>query len=95
MLTAHREQGETRQQILLLLRRKGPMTAGELSDDLGIGSVGVRQHLALLERDGLVQTSGVRRSVGRPSHLYALTAAAEALFPKAYDHLLIDALEFV
>jgi predicted ArsR family transcriptional regulator len=95
MLTAHREQGETRQQILLLLRRKGPMTAGELSDELGIGSVGVRQHLALLERDGLVQTSGVRRSVGRPSHLYALTAAAEALFPKAYDHLLIDALEFV
>ncbi len=66
MPIAHREQGETRQQILLLLRRKGPMTAGELSDDLGIGSVGVRQHLALLERDGLVQISGVRRSVGRP-----------------------------
>ncbi len=95
MTTVHREQGETRQQILLLLRRKGPMTAAELSEDLGIGAVGVRQHLALLERDGLVHASGVRRAVGRPSHLYALTEAAEALFPKAYDHLLIDALEFV
>ncbi|MCS6940557.1 MAG: metalloregulator ArsR/SmtB family transcription factor [Roseiflexaceae bacterium] len=95
MMTVHREQGETRQQILLLLRRKGPMTAAELSEDLGIGAVGVRQHLALLERDGLVYTSGVRRAVGRPSHLYALTEAAEALFPKAYDHLLIDALDFV
>lgn len=95
MMTVHREQGETRQQILLLLRRKGPMTAAELSEDLGIGAVGVRQHLALLERDGLVYISGVRRAVGRPSHLYALTNAAEALFPKAYDHLLIDALEFV
>lgn len=71
------------------------MTAAELSEALGIGAVGVRQHLALLERDGLVHASGVRRAVGRPSHLYALTEAAEALFPKAYDHLLIDALEFV
>lgn len=95
MVTPHREQGETRQQILLLLRRKGPMTAAELSKELGIGAVGVRQHLALLERDGLVQTGGVRRAIGRPSHLYALTDTAEALFPKAYDHLLIDALEFV
>lgn len=94
-MTAHREQGETRRQILLLLRRKGPMTAAELSEALGIGAVGVRQHLALLERDGLVHASGVRRAVGRPSHLYALTEAAEAFFPKAYDHLLIDALEFV
>lgn len=95
MSIEHREQGETRQQILLLLRRRGAMTAAELSDDLGIGAVGVRQHIALLERDGLVHASGVRRGVGRPSHLYVLTAAAEAIFPKSYDRLLIDALAFV
>ena len=91
----HHEQGETRQQILDLLRRRGPMTATELSETLGIGAVGVRQHLALLDRDGLVWTSGVRRGVGRPSHLYALTANAEALFPRRYDRLVMDALAFV
>jgi predicted ArsR family transcriptional regulator len=95
MTSEHREQGETRQQILHLLRRNSTMTAAELSDRLGIGAVGVRQHLALLERDALVKVAGVRRGVGRPSHLYALTPAAESLFPKAYDRLAMDALAFV
>lgn len=90
-----REQGQTRQEILDLLRRHGQMTASELSEALGIGAVGVRQHLALLERDALVCTVGVRRGVGRPSHLYALTSQAEALFPRRYDRLLMDALAFV
>src|SRR5215216_3789160 len=53
MMLDHREQGETREQILALLRRNSTMTAAELSDALGIGAVGVRQHLALLDRDGL------------------------------------------
>jgi predicted ArsR family transcriptional regulator len=91
----HREQGETRQQILHLLRRNSQMTAAELSESLGIGAVGVRQHLALLERDGLVATSGVRRGIGRPSHLYTLTPSAESLFPKRYDRLALDVLAFV
>jgi predicted ArsR family transcriptional regulator len=95
MRLEHREQGQTRQEILGLLRRHGQMTAAELSTRLGIGTVAVRQHLALLERDGLVHTVGVRRGVGRPSHLYALTAAAEALFPKRYDRLVMDALAFI
>jgi DNA-binding transcriptional ArsR family regulator len=50
MTLDHREQGETREQILALLRRHGTMTAAELSESLGIGAVGVRQHLALLDR---------------------------------------------
>ena len=95
MILEHREQGETREQILTLLRRQGTMTAAELSEALGIGAVGVRQHLALLDRDGLVRTTGVRRGVGRPSHLYMLTEQAEALFPKRYDRLAMDALAFV
>jgi len=95
MTLEHREQGETRAQILTLLRRRGRLTAAELSEELGIGAVGVRQHLALLDRDGLVVAAGLRRGVGRPSHLYALTATAEALFPKRYDRLALDALEFV
>ena len=95
MALDHREQGETREQILALLRRRGNMTAAELSDALGIGAVGVRQHLALLDRDGLVRTIGVRRGVGRPSHLYALTPDAEVLFPKRYDRMAMDALAFV
>src|SRR5260370_26248295 len=95
MTLDHREQGETREQILALLRRRGHLTAAELSEALGIGPVGVRQHLALIDRGGLVDTAGVGRGVGRPSHLYALTSEAEALFPRRYDLLAMDALSFV
>lgn len=95
MTTEHREQGETRQQIIQQIRRQGEMTATELGEALGIGTVGIRQHLALLERDNLVYVSSVRRGVGRPSHLYALTKEAESLFPKGYDQLAIDAITFI
>ena len=95
MTLEHREQGDTRDQILRLLRRHATMTAAELSAALGIGAVGVRQHLALLERDLLVRVSDLRRGVGRPSHLYALTEHAEKLFPKRYDRIATDALAFV
>nr|AIA14073.1 Bacterial regulatory protein, arsR family [uncultured bacterium] len=95
MSLEQREQGATRNQILELLRRNGQMTAAELSETLGIGAVGVRQHLALLERDNMVRAMGVRRGVGRPSHLFALTQTAEALFPRRYDRIALDAIAFV
>lgn len=90
-----KEQGTTRTSIINLLRRQSQMTAGELSDALGIGAVGVRQHLALLERDGLVNVAGVRRGVGRPSNLYALTESADKLFPKYYDRFAVDVLGYL
>jgi predicted ArsR family transcriptional regulator len=95
MIVDRKEQGSTRQSILQLLRRHGPMTALELSDALSVGAVGVRQHLALLERDSLVFISGLRRNVGRPSHLYGLTAEAEERFPKRYDTLALDVIACV
>jgi predicted ArsR family transcriptional regulator len=90
-----KEQGSTRQSILQLLRHHGQMTATELSQELNIGAVGVRQHLALLERDGLVEVVGLRRSIGRPSHLYKLTPEAEQCFPKSYDNLALNVLNYI
>lgn len=95
MVAERKEQGTTRQSILQLLRRHSQMTAAELSDALGIGAVGIRQHLALLERDNLVMVAGLRRHIGRPSHLYALTLEAEALFPKHYDRLALDLIDYL
>lgn len=95
MTVERKEQGTTRQSILQLLRRHNEMTALELSEALGVGAVGVRQHLAQLEREGLVRVTGLRRNVGRPSHLYALTAAAEGRFPRRYDRLAIELLSCV
>jgi predicted ArsR family transcriptional regulator len=95
MTVERKEQGTTRQSILQLLRRHSEMTALELSELLGVGAVGVRQHLAQLERDGLVQVTGLRRNVGRPSHLFALTPEAVGRFPQRYDRLAIELLSCV
>lgn len=95
MSVDRKEQGSTRQSILQLLRRHGEMTALDLSEALGVGAVGVRQHLALLERDALVRVSGLRRNVGRPAHLFSLTPQAEERFPRRYDRLALEMIGYM
>lgn len=77
----------TRGRIVTLLRG-APRTVEELAENLELTDNAVRGHLATLERDGLVQQSGVRRGHRKPHFTYALTPEAERLFPKAYDALL-------
>ncbi len=77
----------TRGKIVTLLRRSG-RTVEELARALGLTDNGVRAHLAVLERDGIVRQRGsVRRSSGggKPAYVYGLTEEAEDLFPKAYE----------
>src|SRR6185369_17583318 len=77
----------SQQEILRLLRRQGELTVEELSRQMGISSVGVRQHLEILEADGLLTTRTERRPIGRPRRLYRLSEAADDLFPKNYSLL--------
>ena len=83
----------TRQQILEHLQRHGRATVKELGQLLRLTSTGIRQHLTVLERDGLVLASEERGRVGRPTLVYTLTEKAETLFPKGYDELAIALLE--
>lgn len=77
----------TRQQILDYMQRHGRATVKELGSLLGLTSTGIRQHLTVLERDGLVEAREERGRVGRPTLVYSLTEQADALFPKQYDDL--------
>jgi len=83
----------TRQEILQHLRRNGRATVKELGQLLGLTSTGIRQHLTVLERDGLVLAHEERGGVGRPTLVYSLTDKAEALFPRSYDELANNLLE--
>jgi predicted ArsR family transcriptional regulator len=78
--------------ILDLLKIHGPLNAPSLADLLNVNHNAVRQQLAVLQREGLVATSIERRQLGRPTHLFALTEKAEALFPQAYGHLALSML---
>ncbi len=85
----------TRQQILEYLLRQGRATVKELGNLLGLTSTGIRQHLTVLERDGLVDAREERGRVGRPTLVYSLTEKADGLFPKTYDALATVLLEEV
>lgn len=82
----------TRGRIVLLLRRSAH-TVDELTELLGVTRNAVREHLATLERDGLVHRSGIRRGNGKPAHLYALTPEAAELFPRGYAPVLDGVLD--
>lgn len=79
----------TRGQLLQHLRRRRS-TVDELAQALGLTDNAIRAQLVLLERDGLVCEAGLRRtsSSRKPSQEYRLTAGADRLFPKPYDHIL-------
>ncbi|MFQ5855760.1 MAG: helix-turn-helix transcriptional regulator [Anaerolineae bacterium] len=90
-----RQMQSTRREILTTLKKRGGMTADELSEILGITAMGVRRHLMTLERDGLVEYKPVQRGVGRPSYVYSLTDLADDLFPKNYDRFAKELLDIV
>jgi predicted ArsR family transcriptional regulator len=80
----------TRGRMVTLLRRSG-RTVEELARVLGLTDNGIRAHLAVLERDGIVRQRGsVRRGSGggKPAYVYELTSQAEDLFRKAYEPVL-------
>jgi predicted ArsR family transcriptional regulator len=75
----------TRGRIVDLLRRRN-RTVDELASELGVTDNAVRLQLQLLERDGVVRASGVRRDggVGKPATFYEIVPSAEAALSNAY-----------
>jgi predicted ArsR family transcriptional regulator len=82
----------TRGQVVSLLRRASH-TVDELAAALDLTDNAVRSHLAILERDGLVEQQGVRRGRGKPAYRYELTAEADVLFPKAHGLVLAELVQ--
>jgi len=77
----------TRQKILDYLYRHNKCTVRDLTALLNLTATGVRQHLTLLEGDGLVVAHAERGHVGRPARSYRLTERGETLYPRNYDTL--------
>jgi predicted ArsR family transcriptional regulator len=87
-----------RRELLLRLRIDGPSSPDQMATRLGASRTGVLQQLRALEAAHLVSRQTVRHGVGRPRHLYDVTADAQDLFPSNYDGLaagLLAAIEAV
>ncbi len=80
--------GSTRLEVLVLLL-ESERTVQEIADAVGVSANAIRGHLGSLERDGLVVQAGTRRDTGgKPAAVYAVSAEADELFPKAYASML-------
>lgn len=75
----------TKSEILARLKRSDGVSVDELSTALGLASMTVRQHLAVLERDALVRAEEVRRPMGRPHYRYRLTDDGHRRVADGYD----------
>jgi DeoR family suf operon transcriptional repressor len=85
----------TRRLMLDTLKKRGRLPVEALAEAAEITVSGARQHLTALERDGLVAHQEVRDGPGRPRHLFALSPAADALYPRTYAELTNELLEYV
>jgi predicted ArsR family transcriptional regulator len=84
-----------RRTILVHLRRTGPSAPDGIAAAIGASRSGVAQQLRALDSAGLVTRTSVRHGVGRPRHLYDVTADAQDLFPTNYDGLATGLLEAI
>ena len=78
----------TRLRILQILQRNSTETVDGLTSVTGLASATIRRHLGILQRDGLVSFSEVRKKTGRPQHSFHLTDQGQEALPKGYDRML-------
>jgi predicted ArsR family transcriptional regulator len=67
----------TRVRILLTIREAGGCTVGVLRQQTGLSNSALRQHLALMEREGLVRRGLLRGRAGRPPFVYSCVPAED------------------
>ena len=87
-----------RHDILVHLRQAGPTSPDGLAAALRASRTGVLQQLYALEEAGLVTHAAEKHGVGRPRHVYDVTADAQGLFPTDYGGFasgLVKAIEAV
>ncbi len=87
--------GDARARIVELLRREGSASVADLAAGLSISEVAIRRHLGILVDDGFVVARTVASERGRPPSHYALTDAADQLFPQRYDQLAAQMFAFL
>src|SRR5262249_28574098 len=87
-----------RRAILIHLRQAGPSSPDSLAASLGASRTGILQQLHALEAAGLVSHAAQKHGVGRPRHVYDVTADGQGLFPTDYGGFgsgLVKAIEAV
>ena len=87
--------GDTKREILLLLKREGQLDLKTLAERLRISKMAVHKHSQELEERGLIERAAIRGAAGRPRLALHLSPSATSLFPKAYAGITCAAFAFI
>lgn len=79
--------------LLYLLKSRGPLPTAALARTLGMTAPGVRQHLAKLAAEALVEHADETGRVGRPRRIWQLSAAGHARFPDTHAELTVNLID--
>lgn len=81
--------------ILQQLKLEGAQTVAQLAGRLGVTESAIRQQIALLEMEGLLEYEDQKGRRGRPQRQYRLSAAGDERFTRTYASLAVSLLESV
>ncbi|MDP3854154.1 metalloregulator ArsR/SmtB family transcription factor [Phenylobacterium sp.] len=85
----------TADQILLLLKSKGPAQTGALAQAVGVTRQAARLQMEKLAAEGVVEHTLERAGVGRPRRSWSLTALGHRRFPDTHAQMTVELLDAV
>jgi len=83
------------EKILQVIKTRGAVTVKELAQELGMTTMGVRQHLQKLEKDGLLSYEDCKAKIGRPTRHWLLTGLGHKQFADRHGELTIQVIDAV
>ena len=86
---------KTHDKILQLLKTQGALTAKTLANELGLTTMGIRQHLQALEESGDVSYKDEKAVRGRPTRYWSLTQKSNNHFANRHDELTVQLIDSV
>lgn len=86
---------KTSEKILSLLKVEGALTAKVLASELGLTTMGVRQHLQALEDDGDIRFEDKKAVRGRPTRYWSLTTQSNSHFSDRHEELTVQLIDSV
>jgi predicted ArsR family transcriptional regulator len=86
-------------QLTLLdrLKSRGPQSVKILANQLGMTTMGTRQHLQGLADKGYVETAAIaeKQTRGRPAHYWSLTEQGHAHYPDGHKDIAIQLINLI
>ena len=86
---------KTHHKIIELLKIQGALTAKVLASELGLTTMGIRQHMLALEDSGEVIFKDEKAPRGRPTRYWSLTEKTNSHFADRHNELTVQLIDSV